>query len=358
MEAPEAKVFLMGPSRHKLSWSEIVSKHPDIDALAADEPHMYWSKHGSQATFALYACMEKLTRFVPMTGTVIKGRLDSAYPLIHVIEPRYYASYEVFMKWHSERNEYGRLMWKDTKRIAQIFGQHALKRSFVSEYGPEAKVIVSETCEMHPDQKEAYKEFEDKAILELEEAFLQAKEGGVHALRCRQILSHPETWGIAKGEKTKKDELLEVHLAHHQDTGEPLVIFAAFKAEQRRITELVLSHGISCELLNGDTPVAKRGQIDRDFRAGTLQCIVGSPQVAVVGYNWQHCDKAIFTSMDYGDDTFYQAYRRFIRGVRSTPLLIYVLQYANTIEQRIMWIIQRKSRLGQLVDESREVYEL
>ena len=75
-------------------------------------------------------------------------------------------------------------------------------------------------------------------------------------------------------------------------------------------------------------------------------------------YNWDHCDRVCFTTLDYQDDTFYQAYRRCIRGVRATPLLITVLEYADSIDQKIMGIIRRKSALANRVDPTREVYDL
>ena len=35
--------------------------------------------------------------FVPMTGTLIDGRIEAAYPAIHAIEPRYYGNYQSFL---------------------------------------------------------------------------------------------------------------------------------------------------------------------------------------------------------------------------------------------------------------------
>lgn len=358
-EKPNAKVFLVGPTRFRLSWLEIVSKHPNIKSLAGDETHMYWQKHDTASVRSLYACVRKMNSFVPMTGTVIKGRLDTAYPILHAIEPRYYFSYEAFMGHHSIKDDQGNIVgWQNPERLARIFGNHAIKRSFESVYGPEAKVIVTEQCEMKSAQLAAYKEFEKNAIIELEDDMLTGATGGVFALRCRQIMCHPETFGLAKGEMTAKDELLEVHLDHHAITGERLVIFASFKAEQRRIAELVSSKGMSVALLNGDVKNNDRVQIDKDFCDGSLQVIVGSPQVATVGYNWEFLQHIIFASVDYNDDTFYQAYRRGIRGARETPLLITVLEYQNSIDQRMMKIIERKSRLANSVDGSREVYTL
>ena len=211
---------------------------------------------------------------------------------------------------------------------------------------------------MAPKQVAAYREFEARAILELEKSFLDGSTGGVHALRCRQIMAHPETFGLARGEMTGKDMMLDLHLENHARDGKPLVVFAAFVAEQERILRQVRTKRMSCAILNGSVSTSARAEVDERFRAGTLQVIVGSPQVATVGYNWAHCDHIVFTTLDYGDDTFYQAYRRAIRGKRRTPLLITVLEYEDSLDQRVMRNINRKGKLANAVDGSREVFDL
>jgi hypothetical protein len=58
------------------------------------------------------------------------------------------------------------------------------------------------------------------------------------------------------------------------------------------------------------------------------------------------------------DDSFVQAYRRGIRGARTSALLIYVLEYRDSIDQRIMQIIEQKSREAHKVDPTKEIFKL
>jgi superfamily II DNA or RNA helicase len=356
---PDAVVYLMTADRLRSHGDGFLVQQPSIKMLVADELHMFWSTNDSKRTQAWYRLMRKIPRFIGMTGTLIRGRLNSAYPFIHVIEPRYYPSEAAFMSYHAVYDENSKLAgWQNTDRLAEIIAKHSIKRSFTSIYGPESKVIVPEFAAMAPKQRAAYAEFEDKAMLELEDEFLSAPTGGVFAIRCRQIMGHPETFGLATGETTGKDELLALHLVNHQHSGAPLIIYSALVPEQERIARLVKAHGMEVALLNGETPTAKRGKIDNDFCSGKIQVLVGSPQIATVGFNWDHVSHIIFASMDYQADTFTQAYRRAIRGVRSTPLLITVLQYEKSIDQRIAAIVNRKSRLENRIDASREVLAL
>ena len=79
------------------------------------------------------------------------------------------------------------------------------------------------------------------------------------------------------------------------------------------------------------------------------------PATAGVGFNWQRADCVVFVSSDYMDDNIVQAYRRAIRGIRETALPIYVLRYDDSVDFRILEIVEKKSALAAKVDPSRDV---
>jgi hypothetical protein len=97
--------------------------------------------------------------------------------------------------------------------------------------------------------------------------------------------------------------------------------------------------------------------------AGEIQAPILSPQCADVGLNWQfwgdkEVDHTIFASLDYLDTTFIQAYRRFIRGKRKKALRITVLQYKDSIDQKIFGILHRKSKEAAALDGVRQIINL
>jgi SNF2 family DNA or RNA helicase len=297
---------------------------------------------------------------VPMTGTVIKGKLDSAYPILHAMAPLYYGSYEAFLNHHCLRDDYGTVLgWKNHDRLGLILQAVGVRRSFESIFGKEAKVLQIEKCEMTQKQRDAYDDMEALGLVELDDKFLTADGKGVQAIRCRQIMAHPETMGLIKeGEKTGKDERLWIHIEDHVQSGEQLAIFSALVPEQERIYKQLSEAGHRVALINGSVSGPKRQQIDEDFRAGKIQFIIGSPATMAVGFNWGMLNTIIFVSLDYGDDSFVQAYRRAIRGKRETPLLIIVLEYENSIDQRIFEVVQGKSKDANLIDSTKEEINL
>lgn len=362
------KVLLMGFDRFVSDWTIIKKRYPDFDAVCVDEIHMGFSTDGSKRTQELYLAMKYFRYFLPMTGTLIDGRLDSVYPTISIIEPRYYASRDSFMTQHAVYDWYGKLVaWKGHDKIKAILDRHTVRHTFREVHGDQTPDIIPERVEMSPKQRAAYDEWDEKAMLELEDAFLATDMPGVAAIRARQIMSHPEalphpsglgTFSVMEGSLTGKDEALLIHLENHKRSGKPLVIFAAFIAEQERILRLVRKHGMTGELINGNVSPTKRGQLDLDFQAGKFQVMVGSPETAAVGFNWGHVDHVIFTSFDYKDSSFAQAFKRMIRGKRAVTLWVTVLEYENSIDQRILTIVQTKSENAHAVDDTYDVLVL
>lgn len=357
----DAKVFLMGFDCFSRNWRDFLKIKPDISLHVSDEIHLGYGGPNSQRTNEMLEAMRKIPYFLGMTGTVINGRLSSVYPCIALCEPRMYPNYDAFEMMHALKDSYGNTTaWVHTKPISQFLRRHGVRKTFESAYGKEKKIIQIEKCQMERRQRAAYKEFEESALLELEESWLEGTLPGVNLIRCRQLMEHPQTFGppLDVIKQTGKEERLEVHLEHHVQTRKPLVIFSALVPSQERIVELCGKFQLRIGLINGSVSQKRRVEIDEAFRAGELDVIVASPATAGVGFNWGHVDHIIFTSLDYMDSSFVQGYRRAIRGVRDKALLITVLEYEDSMDRKIFTIVEEKSRLASDVDDTKERLDL
>jgi hypothetical protein len=122
--------------------------------------------------------------------------------------------------------------------------------------------------------------------------------------------------------------------------------------EQERIVEMILKLGGTVGHINGTVSNVRRQEIDTQFNAAALQFVVASPATAGIGFSWGFLKTLVFVSVDYQDDSFIQAYRRGIRGRRDDNLLVLVMKYEGTIEDRMLEIIDRKSYDHNLVNEA------
>ncbi len=352
-----AKVFLFGGDSIAKEWETLRMFHPDFRVMICDEPHLYFAGHHSKRTQSWYRACREMHSVIPMTGTIVKGKLDSIYPFLHASFPQYYGTYENFMAMHAEMDENGKLIhWKEHERLKMILEAHSICRSFESIYGEDATVIITETVEMGKLQREKYEELEAFALIELEDSFIEAGTPGVKAIRARQVMACPEHLGVVPiGTVTGKDERLMLHIQEAIASNERLTIFAALVPEQERIVGMIQKLGKTVGLINGGTSLKQRQGFDEDFRAGRLQFIVGSPACMSVGFNWGFLRKIVFVSLDYMDDSFVQAYKRGVRGVREHPLLVFVLEYKNSIDQRIFKIVEGKSRDAQKITPHKKI---
>jgi len=352
--AKPAKAYLMGFQRWSEDWEAFKGR---TCGVVVDELHMGYSTWTSKRTQNLVQSMRYNEFFLPMTGTMIRGRLDSMYPTVHLIEPRYYGGgYNQFMQHHAVYDDWsGRVIgWKNIERISQIMARHGIRRTFKEAYGEKNMLPpFVERCDMTKKQRAAYREFEEKAILELEDKFIDGGLPGVFVIRCRQIMCHPHTMGLIKeDELSGKEEVLQIHVEDHLNTGDPFIIFASLVEEQKRLVGLLRKWGVKAEWMGGHTTTNARGDIDERFRRGEFQGLVASPQVAAFGFNWSQVNYVYFSSLDYSNDSFDQAVMRAIRGVREIPLKVTVLEYYDSIDQRLFEVVMRKSNLSHSVDAS------
>jgi len=357
-----AKVLLMGFKRYTEDWQLIKATHPHMGAVIIDESHLGYTTWDSKNCQELYKSLHNGFEYLfVMTGSFIKGRLTSAFPIIHMIEPRYYGSLGGFKRFHEMVDGNGMFLgWQNHDKIGRIMYDHGIRRTFVDEYGPEAKVLQLADSIMDPVHKSIYQEWHDKAMLELEDEFLAAPNAAVHALRARQILAHPETFLIPRwgNRTTARDERLITELQDVKHTGERYVLFSCFVPEIERLGRIGEKVGLRTGLLHGGITSARRSATELSFRNGELDFLAINPTVAGVGYNWPFLQRLGFTSLDYGDDSVFQAYRRGIRGARDTALLINFFGYKNTVDWRIRSVIEAKSRDANKVNSTFPILEI
>jgi hypothetical protein len=368
-----AKVFLMGFRRLTLCWRQLPAF---VKAVHIDEFHMGYKTADSQNSLALFKMFDsgRMEWFIPMTGTLIDGKLSSAYPAIRVVEPRYYLSHENFLLYHGIKDIDGKIAgWKNHEKLSKIFGRHAILRTFASVHGEQEVVHIPEMVDMEGKQRTYYDKFHDDAVLELETFFLDGTLPGVAFTRARQLMEHPSEFpdlanpgqfiDILNGEPTGKEERLKVHFEEHYLSEKPLIIFTPLIPQQMRVAQLLEQHKLSFVVINGSISQKKRDQNSDAFEEGRVQVVLATPQTAAFGYNWQfsgkrEVDHMIFTALDFGDATFVQARQRAIRGKRSSPLRLTTLEYYESLDQHICSIIHRKSIDANKVDPSRPILQL
>jgi hypothetical protein len=367
---PAAAVYIVGAETFRRIGDNLPAH---VRAFQADEWHKMYTTHSSGRTQHLYGWLRarKSQFFTPMTGTTYRGRPCSMYPMINIIEPRYYGTLSAFENEHYLVDPFTlkRTGVTNLDKLGRILAKHSIKRTFESIFGPQEVWWELEEFEMLKEQSRIYKELEESALAELENFYIDGTNPGVGFIRARQLLDHPErfpdpttggSYDILKGSVSPKTEAIISHFEDHAASQEPLIVYTTLRAQQALLAEHAERLNLKVGVINGSTSRKESDQIDRAYRAGEITNLIVSAEVADVGFNWQfcgsrECSHVVFASLPYDDNTVIQAYRRVIRGPRSRALRISIPSYFARVEYRLRQILTGKSRDAHAVDPTREI---
>lgn len=367
---PDTLVWVMTAEAFKTFYSDMKEKFSDIFQIMCDEPHLYYRGFTSKRTSFFATTVPDHVRIHFLTATPTpRGKLTSAYIYCHMIQRSYYGCLEWFINTHADLDEYNNPMnWKNHDTLWRFLDNYSTCWTSKDMYGEIPEIIIRDVVEIHPEVLKVYREFEAAGIADLQGSVLEAKGGGVEAIRCRQMLNHPhqiklparwnEDGSVAEystacvyaGITPKLERILEL-----AEAGEPLVIFGSFISEIEMIAETLRKAKFRVGVIHGQVPQLHRVKIDTDFQQGRLDVVVCSAATAGVGFNWGHVNTVVFHSLNYGDDEFLQAAARAKRGVRTELLKIIVLEYADSIDQPIMWAVHHNSRNSHLSNKDNPI---
>ncbi len=339
-----------------------------FDAIDVDELHMLFKGHESGRTQTFHKVAHGASEGIFMTGTLLDGGLNAAWPAIHALEPHYYpGGGRSFKNQHEIIDEYGkRTGWMNHAKIGAILARHGVRRTFESIHGKQDVIPLTVWATMSGMQKEYYEKFEEAAYLELEEYFISGTQPGVAYHISNAIMDHPHCvrWegqelDLVTGEETGKDVQIRALVSEFLANGEPFLIYSSRIPQQERIKQICEQEGARIGFLNGASSLKTRTEVDETFRAGELHGIVASPKVASVGFNWQFCGgkevcNVVNASLPYLDSDYSQGYKRAIRGPRTKPLVVRTLAYPFTNDIRLMYKLEYKSQQAHLVNPSYE----
>jgi hypothetical protein len=366
----QAKVLLMGFQRFAMEQAKLPA---DFRAIQIDEFHKGFGGHSSAATNSLYDfCQRQGEFFTPMTGTLIDGKLETAFPALNIIEPRYYGSFDAFRNFHTSYDPFTskKIGYRQHEHLQKVLRKHCIRRLFADIFGHQEVVTQVEWLAMNDEQRRLYDTFEKEAILELEEFYITGKEPGVAFIRACQIMEHPNRFpnlqlgkgfvDIMPGSVPAKLDRLELHLTDHLETKTPVIIYAALRPQQQEAFLKAKYMGMRVRLIDGAATPIERAEADELFRAGEIDTLVCSPQVADTGFNWQFSGDRelahiIFCSLPYKDVVYSQAVKRAIRKNRSSALRVTVLAYRDSLDIRKMQILMNKSLDAVRVDPTQTI---
>lgn len=204
---------------------------------------------------------------------------------------------------------------------------------------PESTEIYR-NIDMTPKQANIYKQMKNDLIAEVKGKFIPAPVVLTKLNKLRQItggfiISEGEPLDI---ENAKLKELLEVI----DEVGDKqMIIWAWFTHEINMIKQAL---GDDARIVNGTVSTDDKTKNIQDFKAGEYKYLIANPQSIAHGITLTNCQYAVYYSLSYSHEQFYQSKARILRISQTQPCFYIYLQCKDTIDQTIMDVLAHKQK--------------
>lgn len=215
------------------------------------------------------------------------------------------------------------------------------------------KLYQTVEVDLQKDQKKAYNQMRDAALMEIQEHRLTAPVVLAKLTRLSQI-----TGGFIKDEEgrllsfspnCKMDALRDI--VEGLPEKKKFIIWARFIPELKAVQELLTGFGIKSELFYGETSEEKRRGIIKEFQDTTsdLRAIVGQVETGGYGHTLTEACYVIYFSNSYSYGDRIQSEDRAHR-IGLTHQVQYIdIVVRSTIDRSIQAALKMKKDLGQML---------
>ncbi len=317
----------------------------DWDFVIADEAH--WIKNRkTQRTKALKR-IKRVTYRRALSGTPLVNKPDELWSILHWLFPKGFKSYWSFYEeyvYYIEHPQFGYKIFISAKNVEKLqealsnFTIRRLKKDVLKEL-PD-KYYTTVRLELGQKQAKAYREMKKESLAWLEsqdiETPLPAPTVLAQLTRLRQFACGyaevAEDGSVLMSEPSNKLDALMDILTSTEDS---IVVFSQFKQLIKLAAKRMAEAGISFELMTGDTPDSKRGEVIRNFQDGKYQVFMATVQTGGIGITLTAASKCVFLDRSWSPAVNLQAEDRLHRIGQKNAVQIVLLQSRGTVDEAV-----------------------
>jgi hypothetical protein len=321
----------------------------DFDYAVLDEAQAIKNEATSAAKAARLLQAEHR---LALSGTPIENHLGELWSLFEFLNPGMLGRAAVFKDFASARSADS----DSVPLIAKAVRPFLLRRT-KAQVAPELPERTEETraCELGPQQRALYDELRkhyQAALLQrvATEGLAKSKIQVLEALlRLRQAACHPGLLDPKRrGEESAKLDLLFEELPSLVEKGHKTLVFSQFTSLLAIVREGLEERGIPYAYLDGKTH-DRQARVDRFQSDPACPLFLISLKAGGVGLNLTAAEYVYLLDPWWNPAVEAQAIDRAHRIGQTRPVFAYRLIAANTIEERILELQQKKRALAESV---------
>lgn len=143
---------------------------------------------------------------------------------------------------------------------------------------------------------------------------------------------------VARNARSAKLEAVADFVADCKDAGEPVLLFYAFREEERWLIELLSERGVKAYSVRNSDFMSK-------WNEGEIDCLIAHPASAGHGLNLQHGGRVIvWSTLTYNYELFAQGNARLARQGQRQNVQIHFFVADDTCEKKAVTALLRKQR--------------
>lgn len=311
-------------------------------ALITDECH-YYKSNKTNRTKAVKAIGKGIPHVIALSGTPIVNRPIEMYNAINLVNPNIVPNFTAFTRFYcnAKFNGYG---WdyngaSNTEHLHKLLTSSIMLRRLKSEVLSDLPDKTRNYIPMALDNWTQYREAERNFI-----AFVREMKGTDAAIRASNAAALAEIEGLKQlavhGKLKQAIEWIDDFL----DVGGKLVVFAVHKFVIDALTE---HYGNKTAVkIDGSVTMAERNNaVDRFQNDPSTRLFVGNIKAAGVGLTLTAASNVCFLELPWTPGDLAQAEDRCHRIGQKDNVMIHYLLAANTIEEKIARLIDKKRKV-------------
>ena len=325
----------------------------DWDLVVVDEAHRLKNPRSASARFARAL---KTRYLLLLTATPVENRLEDLFQLVSLVRPGHLGTVREFRARHTATGGEVRDLPALKAALREVMVRHRRSDLDVLLPGRLARTIA---VEPHAEEAELYRRVAERVRAEGAGASSQRRV----ALRAglRLAGSSPRAvaptlaklgWddlaaraaGIAR---TRKAEVLLELLERHRQAGEKVVVFTGYRDTLAYLGEVLAAAGMDAAVYHGSLSRRDKEEAVASFREHAP--VLLTTEAAGEGRNLQFCHVLVNFDLPWNPMQIEQRLGRIHRIGQDHEVQLYNLVGSDTVEERILTVLEAKINLFELV---------
>jgi len=321
-----------------------INANGKFDLIIVDEANAY-KTITTRRWKSLASIIKPETLLWMMTGTPASQSPADAFGLAKLVNPNNVPKF--FTAWRDKvMNKVTMFKWAPKANAADLVHealQPAIRFTKAECLDLPPVITMTREVPMTPQQKKYYELLKERMLIQTGGEVISAVNAAAGVSKLLQIscgAAYTESGEVVEFDAAPRLAVLEEIL---EETSRKVIIFALFTSSIDSIHNYLLKKGITAEMIRGDVPASKRGDIIRRFQTDPdPRVLVMQPQASAHGITLTAADTVVFYGPLMSVEQYVQCCARADRKGQTSDKVTVIHIQGSPIEKKMFKALETK----------------